>query len=128
MRKLALTLAAFGLAAGAASAQPAPQHNSCFFVNQFQSWKAPDAKTIYLRINSSRYYRLDLASECSRLQSPGARLIMNVRGPDTICSAIDWDLQVNDGLGGNIATPCIVKTMTELSPEQAAAIPKKYKP
>jgi hypothetical protein len=55
---------------------------------------------------------------------------MNVHGPDTICSAIDWDLKVSTStdLRGGMAVPCIVKTMTELSPDEAAAIPKKFKP
>jgi hypothetical protein len=36
-------------------------------------------------------------------------------------------LKVSQGFH-DIAMPCIVKTMTPLTDEQAAAIPKKFKP
>jgi len=114
------------LAAGQVAPEP-PKRAACFYVNEFQSWRAPDDKTIYIRVNLDRYYRLDLSGTCQALLWPGSHLIMNVRGPDTICSAIDWDLKVNEDIHG-IAEPCIVKTMTELSPAEAAAIPKKFKP
>ena len=133
MRKLGLALAAafVGLGSAGASAQPAPNpntHSACFFVNQFWNWKAPNDKTIYIRVNLNQYYRLDLASSCPELLWPDPHLIMNVRGPDTICTALDWQLRVSNGgrLGGGV--PCIVKTMTELTPGEAAAIPAKFKP
>lgn len=122
--------AVFGafLAADAA-AQPAPppsRSDRCFYVNQFENWKAPDDKTIYIRVNLNRYYRLDLSTACPTLKWPDAHLIMNVRGPDTICSAVDWDLKVNQP--GSIPEPCIVKNMTFLTPAEVAKIPNKYKP
>jgi hypothetical protein len=130
MRRMIFSLAAvaIGLGCSHAIAQPAPQHTNCFFVNQFESWRAPDDKTIFIRVGMSRYYRLDLSGTCPRLQSPDVHLVMNVRGPDTICTALDWDLKVADNMPGNISSPCIVRTMTELSPADAAAIPKKFKP
>ncbi len=133
MRYKGCTLVLSALLAGSigAQAQPGPSHPannpSCFFVNQFQNWRAPDARTIYVRVNIDRYYRLDLSRECPALRYPGAHLIMNVRGPSTICSAVDWDLKVNMGKRG-ISEPCIVRTMTPLTPAEAAAIPKRFKP
>ena len=124
---LASALATGASAQPAASAPAAPPPRSCFFVSQFENWKAPDENTIYIRVNLSKYYRLDLANKCPMLLWPDAHLVMNVRGPDTICSAIDWDLKVNDSMHSG-PVPCIVKTMTPLTPEQAAAIPPKFKP
>jgi hypothetical protein len=135
MRSFVLAAAFAGLGTAAAVAQPmapqnapAPQQTSCFFVNQFENWKAPDAKTIYIRVNLNKFYRLDLANECPMLLWPDSHLIMNVRGPSTICRAIDWDLKVGQTPPSAGAVPCIVKTMTELSPQEAAAIPRKFKP
>ena len=128
--------AAAGLAGGlslfaAAPAQPpAPQpapHNACFFSTQFQNWKAPDPGTIFIRVNMNRYFRLDLSGTCETLMWPDSHLITHVRGSDSICSAIDWDLKVSNGPDG-IAEPCIVRTMTELTPAQVAAIPPKFRP
>ena len=129
-----LWLAAAVLASGmslftAATAQapaPAPR-NACFYSTQFQNWKAPDPKTIFIRVNMNRYFRLDLSGTCETLMWPNSHLITHVRGSDSICSAIDWDLKVSNGPDG-IAEPCIVKTMTELTPAQVAAIPPKFKP
>jgi hypothetical protein len=99
----------------------------CFFARDFESWKAPDARTIYIRVRMHDYYRLDLASSCPALLWPSSHLITVFHGFDTVCSALDWDLKVNPGTGG-FPVPCIVKTMTALTPDEVAAIPKKYKP
>ena len=130
---LASATALAGLIGAMALAQPADQApppkpvRSCFYVTDFDSWRAQDASTMFVRTKSNRYYRLDMSNTCPALLWPDAHLIMNIRGPDTICSALDWDLKVGNGFH-DIPTPCIVKTMTPLTDEQAAAIPKKFKP
>jgi hypothetical protein len=101
--------------------------SQCFFVGQFRSWRAPDTKTIYIRILNDRFYRLDLARACQAVKYPGSHLITHTRGPDTVCSAVDWDLRVSEGRRG-FSEPCIVKTMTLLSPKEVADIPKGFKP
>ena len=118
-----------GLVAAPAFAQPAApsQRNQCFFVNQFENWRAPDSRTINIRVRGSHYFRLGLGYECYPLRGPGARLITTFRGSNTICSPLDWDLRVSEGIGSP-SEPCIVKTMTELSPAEVAALPSKDKP
>jgi hypothetical protein len=133
MRVLALASAAVLAGAFAALAQPAeqqsapPHHQSCFFITQFDNWRAQDPNTMYIRVNMNKYYRLEMSGACPALTWPDAHLIMNIHGPDTICSPLDWDLKVSTGIH-DIPTPCIVKAMTPLTPDQAAAIPTKFKP
>lgn len=116
------------LMATSANAQPAHTTGSqCFVINQLEDWRAPDTKTIYIRVLLNKYYRLDLSAACPDLKWPESHLITNTRGPDTVCSAVDWDLKVAPDLRG-IPEPCIVKTMTLLTPDEVAAIPKKFKP
>ena len=113
-----------------AGSQPATQeiHKSgCFYSGQFENWKAPDARTIYIRVGVDRYYRLDLVAPCERLAWPGAFLITRLRGSNSICTAMDWDLHVATSWH-DIPTACIVKTMTELSPDEAAKLPKSSRP
>ena len=120
----------FGLVAPAAAdtaGSPGASGTQCFFIQNFESWKAADAKTIYIRVNLNQYYRLDLGSQCPALLWPDARLITNWRGSNSVCSALDWDLKVGQGIRG-FAQPCIVKTMTKLDTAAAAAIPPKFKP
>lgn len=133
MRKFlsgAITAASiFGLT-GAASAQPAmapAKQNSCFFISQFQSWKAPDDKTMFIRVGVNKFYRLDMAGSCPALKGISPHLITTFRGGNSVCSRLDWDLKVVRSPGG-APEACIVKEMTALTPEEAAAIPKKFKP
>jgi hypothetical protein len=131
-RMISLALFAFVGGASAALADPVPATakppQSCFFISQFESWKAPDNKTIYIRVNTNRFYRLDLSSSCPTLTYPDAHLITKTRGSSTVCTALDWDLSVGQAAPRGFPMGCIVKTMTPLTPEQVAAIPKKFKP
>jgi hypothetical protein len=115
--------------AGAAHAQATKHANQCFLMSQMQDWRAPDARTIYIRVNVRDYYRLDLSGECPELTAPDAHLITKTRGSDWVCSAIDWDLRVGEGgPPGGFVTPCIVQSMTKMTPAQVAAIPPKSRP
>ena len=55
-----------------------------------------------------------------------ARALLQVRGSDAICSAIDLQLAVADSSG--FREPLIAKSITKLTPEEIAAIPPKYRP
>ena len=106
---------------------PAAPTNACFFVTQFRHWKAPDDRTIYISVLPHQYYRLDLSARCPALLWPASHLVTVFRGSDSVCSALDWDLKVSEAPNG-ISEPCIVKSMTQLSPAEADAIPPKFKP
>ena len=124
----AISLLILGSASLAAAEPPmeTSKGNTCFFATQFDNWKAPDPKTVFIRLTDNRYFRLDLSAPCYALKSPGAYLISRFRGPNTICSAVDWDLKVNTPHG--IPEACIVRTMTPLTPQEVSGIPKKFKP
>jgi hypothetical protein len=70
---------------------------------------------------------VDLVGGSNLLTGPTPHLINKVRGPDTVCSAIDLDLQVSAGTGGPIE-PLIAKSLVKLTPQQVAALPKKDLP
>jgi hypothetical protein len=124
---LALVVLVVGLRVAGAQT-PTPAQHVCFPINQMQGWKAPDNKTIYIRVNMNQYFRLDLAGTCAMLTMPESHLITRTRGSDMICSAIDWDLSVSEPPPDAIPEGCIVKTMTLLTPEEVSAIPPKFKP
>jgi hypothetical protein len=121
--------AAVGFGASAASAQPAsaPPSNSCFFINQFQTWKAPDDKTMFIRVGTGRYFRLDMAGSCPALTGINPHLVTTFSGTNSVCSKLDWNLKVARA-PGSPPEACIVSAMTELTPEEVKAIPKKFKP
>ncbi len=120
-------LALSSVPALAQPAAPPPAAKQCFFTNQFETWRAPDARTINIRVRGNQYYRLGLGGECHALLDPGARLITTFRGTSTVCSPLDWDLKVSSGIGSP-AIPCIVRTMTRLSPTEVAALTSKNRP
>jgi Family of unknown function (DUF6491) len=123
MRKtlMAGALAAIALTGLPANAQAPGQ--SCFYSNQWTSWKAPDDHTIFLNVGR-RVYRLDLAGSCPTLNMGGATLITHSHSAQ-ICSAIDWNLKVRSG---GITTGCIVSKMTQLTADEIAALPKDARP
>ena len=124
---LFLAASAVGLPSQAQSPKPAKKHDACFFSTQFASWRAPDDKTILIRVGLSQYYRIDLSASCSGLTSPGARLVNRVHGSDLICKPVDWDISVEESTGG-FGHGCIVKSMTELAPDEVASLPSRFKP
>jgi hypothetical protein len=117
-------------AIGAASAQntPAPYANRCFYTSDFDTWRAPDDKTIFIRVHPDRYFRLDLSKSCPVLMWPGAHLITEWRSTNWICNAIDWNLRVSQVPNGGITMACIVQAMTPMTPDEVKAIPPKFKP
>lgn len=123
-------LTAFFLAGMLAGTSPdplpkPPQH--CFSPRQFNGWRAADANTLYIRAGVNRYYRIDLARECSVLASPDAQLVLNVQGGSMICSAANVLVKASEPFLG-IPEPCFVKDMMELSPAEVAAIPPAQRP
>jgi hypothetical protein len=120
-----LAVGTLGFASQALSATPAP--DNCFLSRDWEGWKSPSPNVIYLRIGVSRIFQLDLSAGSNQLQDADVHLINKVRGSDWICSPLDLDLQVADSHGG-FREPLIVKSITRLTPEQVAAIPKRDLP
>lgn len=107
-------------------ASPHSEATSCFLRRNWDGgWKATkDSRTIYIKV-SERVYRLDLAAPYSLLRSPWA--VLGNRGPNgMICSGNDFDLWVSDRTG--VEQWPVVKSLTRLTPAQAAALPKKLRP
>lgn len=131
MRSFALyalaTAVAFGASAAAAQPAAASASNSCFFVNQFDTWKAPNDRTMYIKTTGKRYYRLDMAGSCPALTGINPHLITRFTGSNSICSKLDWNLKVARA-PGSPPEACIVSAMTEMTPDEVKAIPKKFKP
>lgn len=114
-------------AAQASERGPFEPSDSCFIITQYQSWRAPDANTVYLRVLPTRTFRLDLSRACPALKWPNAYLILRPRGGERFCYASDFIMKVNTGKQG-FNEPCIVKAMTLLTPQEAEAIPRSQRP
>ncbi len=111
--------------ADAKDAAPKPAR-TCFSLSDWDGWSAPDRNTLYMKVRHRDVYRVDLSHGTSQLTSPGVHLVSIVRGPDTVCSPIDLDLRVSDGYG--FAMPIMAKSITKLTKEEIAALPKRDRP
>jgi len=99
----------------------------CFSMSEMNGWRSPDGKSIYLRMGADRYYRMDLARECSTLKSINPQLLLRNRQGGLVCSPLDLDVKAAQSPGG-IVEPCFPKTLSELTPAEATALPKEAKP
>ncbi|MEI9965792.1 MAG: DUF6491 family protein [Caulobacteraceae bacterium] len=133
MIRLPLALAAVSAAAlsilGAASAQAAPHgadRSSCFRLSDLQGTRPDGVRRIYARTGVRTIYRIDLAFACPALRARNGIVISPTPGTDEICGPLDFDLKARDIAGP--PTPCTVKSITRLTPDEAAALPKKVKP
>ncbi len=111
-----------------AAAQPTatqPRSN-CFRMSQLQSTRPDGDQRVYLRVNVNEYYRIDLQNRCYSLPIQGNFLVLTpTPGQDLICNPLDLDLKVSEH---GALESCFIKSITRLTPEEAAAIPKKSKP
>ena len=105
---------------------PSKSANACFNIHDWSGWRAVDDKTLLIRVNIREIWRIDLSYACSTLTAPDAHLVTEVRGSEQICHAIDLDLSVADS--NRFKTPCFVKDIHLLTPEEVAATPKKDLP
>jgi hypothetical protein len=110
--------------ADAPAATPKPRM-PCFFSSDWTNWHAPNKDTIYLRVHVRDIYRLDLSYGSTLLTWPDSHLINVMRGTNSVCYPIDLDLTVGNN---GIVEPLFVKSITKLTPEEVAAIPKKDLP
>ncbi|MDR6624695.1 DUF6491 family protein [Caulobacter segnis] len=110
----------------ATEAKPAKPARQCFYLSDWRGWTAPDKDTLYLKVRGKDVYKVDLAYGSNQLTWPGTHLVSIVRGVDSVCGPLDLDLRVSDGFG--MAIPIRAKTITKLTPEQIALIPKKDRP
>ena len=125
----AAAAAVFGAGAVSAVAQPGSGKTAqqCFFITQWQGWSAPTPDQILIKVNNRDIYRVDLSAGSSMLQAPGVHLVNRVQGgSDSVCTALDLQLEVSDGHG--FREPLIARTITRLTPDEVAAIPPKYRP
>ena len=127
---VAAALGALSLSAFPALAEHHADHganSSCFLSSDWDGWRSPSPTVIYLRVRINDIYRLDLAAPSYELQDADVHLISKVRGSSWICAPVDFDLRLADD-HGVLREQLFVKSMTKLTPEEAKAIPPKFRP
>jgi hypothetical protein len=123
----ALTAALAGPALAQEPAKPAAASSQCFRMSQIDNHTKGDDQTLYLSVRHRDVYRLSMSGNCLAGASSNDALVMQpTAGVDLICRPLDLDLKVRTSPG--MLSPCIIKDITKLTPEQAAALPPRVKP
>jgi hypothetical protein len=115
------------LAAGAAQAADAAKpkaSRACFYTRNVSSWSAADDKTVYVRVGVKDIYRLDLLGPCPDIDWNWS-IALESHGSSWICSPLDATIIAKSPIGPQ---RCPVREVTKLTPQEAAALPKKQKP
>lgn len=131
MKMKPILLAAVGLAlATTAAAQPLSDRerkNTCFGPGSNVVYRPADENTIYVRDGSS-FFRISV-DHCTNLTSIDPVIVNVLHGSDRVCGPLDLQLTIYDGPGpGGFPQPCIAQSIVRMSPDEVAAIPKKFKP
>lgn len=105
----------------------AVEAGSCFRVSQIRNHTKADNSTLLVSVGGQKsVYRWQMAGSCLAGASSSDPLILEpATGGDVICKPIDLNVRVQIG---PIASPCILKSIHKLTPEQVAALPKKVRP
>lgn len=125
-----LGLAAFALAIAAlassfASAQTPPHQQQCLYVHNINGFNAPNDRTIYVRVGVSDVWRMDLMTDCVGLSFEQGFRLRSAGGDPWICEPIQADVSIHD-----IGMPqrCPVSGLHKLTPDEIAALPRRFLP
>jgi hypothetical protein len=118
----ALLLAAAGPALAAAPTDN-PAGGKCFYMRDLRGHTALAPRTLYLDVAGRFIYRVDMANDClagaTTHSDPIA--IRSVGSSRTVCKPVDLEISA-------VAGRCFVKNLVRLTPEDAAALPKRLQP
>lgn len=143
--KTALAALAGAAALSACSGYPPPQGppgpppplassdtpQTCFRTRDIDSHRVADARTVYVKVARRDVFRIVTSNTCFATAGPNDPLVIRESpGVAYACRPVDLDLALshNVGLGGGAPTPCIVESMTHLTPAEVAALPARFRP
>ena len=116
---------AVSAAAPAAPADPARVSTPCFRLSDLGGHTIASSDTLYYSVRRKEVYKFTFSGSCLAGVTTSDPLILEPLGASSqICKPMDLNL----GVGGSMSRRCIIKSIERLTPEQAAALPKKLKP
>lgn len=132
IRAAALSAALLAAPTFAAEAAPAskaeasrPASAPCFRLSDLGGHRIAGPDTLYYSVRRKEVYKFTFSGSCLAGVTNSDPLILEPLGASSqICKPLDLNL----GVGGPISRRCIIKSIERLTPEQAAALPKKLKP
>jgi hypothetical protein len=116
------------LATSAQAAEPAkaPARINCFWTSQWGGWKSPSPDVIYLHVNISDYYKVELSVPSSLLQDRTFHLRSINASTISICTPSDLRLVIDNFHG--VSQPLYPSSLVKLTDAEVVAIPPQFKP
>lgn len=105
---------------------------SCFRTQDIDSHRMAGDRTVYIKVARRDVYRLEMSSIC--LAGAGSSDPLVIRESPSVsfaCRPVDLDISIAHTIGpglGGAPTPCIVQSITRLTPAEVAALPDRYRP
>ena len=123
----AAVLASTLLSTPVVNAQPpaVTNNNQCFYKHNINGFRAPDDRTVYIRIGVNAIYRLDLMVDCQSLAFRQNIGLESTPGDAWVCSPIQATVVYRDV---GIRYRCPVSDIHKLTPAEIAALPKQDLP
>jgi len=105
-----------------AQAAQATHDEPCFLTRDIRNHTVGNDHTLYFDVGGRSVWRADMTNNCMAGAVSSDPIILRERaGMGRICRKLDLDV----GIRG---TRCIVGSLTKLTPEEVAALPKKLRP
>jgi hypothetical protein len=105
---------------------PAGIASGCIRSSQIGNHSIVDDHTLYIDVRGRGIYRITTSGSClAGAISSDPIILRQVPSTNLICRPIDLDLSVSKG---GAATRCITQSITRLTPQEMAAIPRKLRP
>jgi hypothetical protein len=114
--------AALVLAFPVAQAAPSDNGGACFRLSDISGSKLDGPSTLYVRASGRRVFRVDFENPCDTADAYSL-VLHPVSDNGVVCKAIELDVHVRD-----THEACVPKTLTELTPDEVAALPAKVRP
>lgn len=141
MRLVIIAVAAAAAAVGVAIAAPASNPalppapdrgtrlpaNQCFRSNDIRNHTIADNKTLLLSVNRKDVYRVGVRGCLAGAVSSDPIVMRNPPGRSTICGPLDLDISIGRS-GVSFPAWCMIDSVSKLSPEQIAALPRGLRP
>lgn len=112
----------------AVAVAPAPglAPGQCFRTQEIRNHTVGGDRTLYLDVAGRDVYRVEMNGACLAGATSSDPLIMRQPpGSAIVCRPLDLDVAVSRG---GFSSPCIVGSITRLTPGEVAALPPRLRP
>lgn len=101
--------------------------DACFRTRDIDNHRVADPRTLYIRVANRDIFRIETSAACLSGAGPNDPLVIReATGTSLVCRPIDIDISIARGVGGS--SPCIIQSLTRLTPDEVAALPDRIRP